>query len=107
MSTTFYLKQGMTQPSLLYRIDPASISKSLTGASVLFDMWRRGGASKIDAGAGAVHSVPNLDLRYDWQTGDTEESGVFLAEFTVIFADTTRAKFPSPGYLTIIIPRSL
>jgi hypothetical protein len=73
----------------------------LTGASVRFLMSdAQYGASKVNAPATIVTAAAGA-VAYDWQPGDLDTAGGFLAEFEVTFADGSIATFPSAGYVEI------
>jgi hypothetical protein len=53
----------------------------------------------IDSPAGIV--------TYDWQTGDTDVSGVYYAEFEVTYGDGSVETFPNSGNISIKITPEL
>ena len=74
----------------------------LTGCSVRFYMAPLNRAAIIsraahveDAAAGEVWLV--------WASGDTDTSGVYRAEFEVVYQDGRRETFPNDGYISIQI----
>ena len=52
--------------------------------------------SIVDGAAGIV--------KYDWQTGDTDTAGVYLAKFIITYSDGTIETFPNAGrYIKVTI----
>lgn len=94
----FSVKQGDTAPSLLVGLEHDSdMPIDLTGATVEFHMRNRDtGVVKVDAAA-AVESVDDVEVRYDWQTGDTDTPGWFEFEFEVTYATGQQETFPNTG----------
>lgn len=94
----FYIKQGDTSPALLYSLSPAP--STLVGATIVFSM-RKNGTVYIDE-ASADYTDTSV-LRYQWQAGDTDEVGVYEAEFQVTYADGTIGSWPNVGYIPVSI----
>lgn len=70
----------------------------LTGATVTFIMRRDSDvAPKIDADAVIVDPATGR-VRYDWVTGDTDEVGVFKAEWQVLYPGAKPQTFPTKSY---------
>jgi len=106
MSDTFIIKQGDTSPSIadtLYEPDKVT-PVNLTGASVKLKMGTLDtlGTPSVDAAAVIVSST-NGQVRYDWATGDTANSGEHIAEWEVTFADGTIETYPNKTYRPIFI----
>lgn len=94
----FSVKQGDTAPLLYVGLEHDSDTPiDLTGATVEFHMKNRDtGVVKVDA-AGAVDSVEDVVVRYDWAVGDTDTVGWFEFEFEVTYADGRQETFPNTG----------
>jgi hypothetical protein len=99
---TFYIKRGDTTPAIRYALDPASVV--LTGATVLFQMRPRrpkGAAAVIDSAAVVVTATGTPTVEYAWQPGDTDNAGLFDAEFRVTYADGKVETFPNDGFIEV------
>jgi hypothetical protein len=101
----FIIKQGDTGPSLAANlVTPSQQPADLSGASVLFHMRNaRSTTASVLTAAAVVVDAENGQVRYDWQTGDTDVAGDFEAEFQVTYADNTIETFPNSGYVNISI----
>lgn len=98
---TFTMKRRDTSPALIYRLKPAV---SLAGASVVFNMRRRGGTAVISRKAASIEGNPSAGtVRYDWEPSDTGSVGIFEAEFEVTYTDGTVETFPNSGFITVQI----
>lgn len=101
MAATFNLKQHDTSPALIYRLKPAV---SLSGASIVFNMRRRGGSAVISRAAASIEGNPSAGtVRYNWEPSDTASVGLFEAEFEVTYTDGTVETFPNSGFITVQI----
>jgi len=99
--TTFYIKQNDTRPSLYAQLLQDGSPVDLTDATVKFHM-----GDVVNAPA-VITDAASGNVRYDWQVGDTANSGTFYAEFEVAFPDDKVETFPNDGYLRIIITREV
>lgn len=105
----FNIKKGSTGPSLVMVLqDSTGTALNLTGATVTFSMTpARGSTPKINDAACVIVSASAGKIRYDWQASDTDTIGSFDAEVTVTWADGKIERFPSKGYITVVVERSL
>ena len=102
MRETFYLKEGDTSPSLLYALSPATVD--LTGASVVFNMRRKGDAVKVNrAAAMIVTTTGTPTVRYDWNAADTDTAGIYEAEFEVTYSGGAVETFPNSDFIAVLI----
>ncbi len=108
MADDFVLKRGDRLPALEATLqDAEGRGVDLTGASVRF-LWRPAGDSSaaatvrnavvIDAAAGAV--------RVDWQVGDLNAAGAFVAEFEADFGGL-KLTFPNSRFLKFRVVEDL
>jgi len=102
----FYIKQNDTSPSMLATLQDANgVAVNITSATVNFYMGNINGnivnstATIVDAEAGKV--------RYDWVALDTANSGMYQAEFEVIYADASKETFPNNDYISVVIKPDL
>jgi len=102
----FYIKQNDTSPSMLATLQDANgVAVDVTSATVNFYMGNINGnvvnstATIVDAAAGQV--------RYDWVALDTANSGMYQAEFEVIYVGGTKETFPNNDYISVVIKPDL
>jgi hypothetical protein len=98
----FYVKQNDTSPSMLATLQDASgVAVDVSSATVNFYMGNINGnvvnstATIVDAEAGQV--------RYDWVASDTANSGMYQAEFEVVYVGGTKETFPNNDYISVVI----
>lgn len=97
--STFFLKRNDTSPSIVYDLSMSDGPVDLTGATVRFYMGKvvDSEADVLDAEAGRVE--------YVWQEGDSSRSGLYRAEWEVVFADGTKQTFPNDSYIRVrVVP---
>jgi len=102
----FYIKQNDTSPSMLATLQDANgVAVDVTSATVNFYMGNINGnvvnstATIVDAEAGQV--------RYDWVALDTSDSGMYQAEFEVVFIGGVKETFPNSDYISVVIKPDL
>lgn len=107
MSHTHYVKQNDTRdPVQAQLLDANENPVDLTNASsVNFQMGRKG-QPKVDGSAIIVDAV-NGDVKYEWQSGDTDEAEVFKGEFEVNFEDGTTLTFPNNDYIKVVVTEDI
>lgn len=102
---TITIKKNDTRDAIKATLSNESGPVNLTDATVRFLMSKRGTikvdrqAQIQDASAGIVWAI--------FETGDTDETGLFQAEFEVSFSDGRIGTFPSDGYILIQIINDL
>jgi len=107
---TFTIKRGDTSPAIKARLVPADINQGggITGYNEVRFLMRdssdyetivddntSGNVTVIDEDAGIV--------TYSWQDGDTDETGMFEAEWEVTYSDNSIETFPNDRYIDIEI----
>lgn len=105
-----FAKQGDTSPSVLRTLqDGDGNGINLTDADVVFNMRRIHGDQSpiIEAGEVTLVDASAGDVSYEWQPGDTDETGGFYGEFEVTFSDGSIETFPNDGYIRIAIVEQL
>jgi hypothetical protein len=100
----FWIKRGDTRPSIQATITDASGNpQNLNAAtSITFKMVDLDGNVILNKAAAFVDK-PNGLIAYNWAVGDTNQSGDFLTEWMITWADATTQKFPSSGYNRVTI----
>lgn len=95
----FYIKQNDTSPALKVELKASDgTAINLTGATVHFHMRDiETQVVKVDSAA-TVTQATQGHVQYNWQTGDTNNAGVFEYEFQVTYSDSTIETFPNNGY---------
>lgn len=111
---TFPMKRNDTDPAYrvqLYDIDEngtQTVANLGIGSSVVFNMTPlAGGPAKVDRGTVTINDAASGDVEYRWQSGDTNEAGVFRTEFEVTFSNGRRRTYPREGYGKIKIDEDL
>lgn len=94
----FNIKRGDTSPAIRFGLLPSDLT--LTGASVRFQMRPIGGQTVIDEPASIVTPSPPV-VQYDWQSGDTDITGSYQAEFRVEYSDGAIETFPNLRFITV------
>jgi len=103
---TFYIKQNDTSPSMLATLQDASgVAVDISGSTVSFYMGNING-NVVDSTATVVDAV-NGQVRYDWVASDTANSGMYQAEFEVVYAGGTKETFPNNDYISVVIKPDL
>ncbi len=109
----FAMKRNDTLPSLrLNVLDRGCLGQSerfdMTGATgVTFTMTDSSGNYKIAKKDGIIVSSSGGTIQYDWDQEDTNEEGIFTAEFQINYAGGGRLTVPQQGFLTIEIYRDI
>jgi hypothetical protein len=110
----FYIKSYDSAPPIRATLEDGLGNRvDINGADVLFvmrhiwdpDTHRRPGpqlfakpANNDQAGAGTEG-----DVSYEWEEGDTDIPGGYMAEWEVTFTDDTVETFPNAGHVRIAI----
>jgi hypothetical protein len=105
----FHLKRNDTLPILkLQLIDRSCLGSripfDLTGVlSATFTMKNSCGDIKIMAKDAQIISYSGGVIQYNWQAEDTSDSGLFDAEFQLIYANGDRMSIPQIGAIKVEI----
>lgn len=103
---SYYLRQG-DEGSIIETIlrDEDGTAVDLNGATVYFNMAPiGGGALKVNAEAVNEQDTTNGEtghVSYTWQEGDSDTTGLFLAEWEVRYVGGEVQTFPNTGYLLV------
>jgi hypothetical protein len=107
---TFQLKEGDTSPAIKFQLlgsDGSGVN--ITGAEVRFIM-ADGSTTVVDddtTGNVKITDAATGKVRYDWQQGDTSDSGIYEAEWEVTYTDGTVETFPNSENIIIRIAPDL
>ncbi len=109
MAASFYIKQNDTAPSIEAGLtDSNGRTKSMANASaVVFHMKDENGNVLIQDGVGTIKSPAKGIVAYEWQTGDTANTGIHSAEFQVTYNNGQIETFPNTGYIKVIVKDEL
>lgn len=105
----FHLKRNDTLPVLkLQLIDRSCLGSripfDLTGiSSATFTMKNSCGDIKIMAKNAQIVSYSGGVIQYNWEAEDTSDSGLFDAEFQLIYANGNRMSIPQIGAIRVEI----
>jgi len=102
--STIQITQGDTYPPLRATLSDSVGPIDLTGATVtLVIRPRLSSGGPVVGGACAITPPASSGVvTYDWQTGDTDTPGEYLAEWHVL-SGTDQWTVPSSGSLTLTI----
>lgn len=109
MAASFYIKQNDTAPSIEAALkDSNGRVKSMANAStVVFHMSDENGNILVENGVGTIVNATKGIVAYDWQTGDTSNTGIHSAEFQIQYTNGQVETFPNTGYIKVIIKDEL
>lgn len=116
---SFVIKRGDTLPSLQATLEDVSGAVNLTGATVQLRVWSS--VTTVDSNgcettvpgssvftkAGVVVDAVTGKVAYNWASGDTANTGLFLGEFVATFTGGAKQSFPTSGYIPITVNASL
>jgi transcriptional/translational regulatory protein YebC/TACO1 len=99
------LKRNDTRDNIKATLSNESGPVDLTGATVRFLMSKRG-VIKVDRPA-QIQDSTNGIVWMVFEQGDTNETGLFQAEFEVTFSDARIETFPNDSFILINIINDL
>jgi hypothetical protein len=109
MSASFYIKQNDTAPSIEAALsDSNGRVKSMANAQVVrFHMKDENGNILVENGLGTIINATKGIVAYEWQAGDTANTGIHSAEFQIQYINGQVETFPNTGYIKVIIKDEL
>lgn len=113
LKNKFFIKRNDTLPSLeIVVIDRECLGNrvpfNLSGVTACtFTMTNDCGDIKIMAKEAQIVSYSGGSIAYNWEEGDTNESGIFYGEFQLLFSGGARMSIPQIGNITIEIGKDL
>lgn len=103
-NTRFAIKVGDTSPTLEATLtDHDDEPINVTDAEVTFVMTKVGYTDPVIEGSASVNDGEAGEVEYEWESGDTDESGIYEAEFEIEYADGHTETSPSDGYIYVRI----
>lgn len=107
MSYDVTIKRGDTRNCIKAVLKDATGSPvNLTGCEVKFLMAPLGRQANCSRAA-HIQDALNGEVWVVWAPGETDISGVYRAEFEVLYDDGKRETFPNDGYINIQILNDL
>ncbi len=101
------LKTGDLKPTLTGQFkDNDGDAIDLAGATVEFFMWDREDNKIIDGNAVNIVNASEGKVEYKWNDGETDEKGVYKAEFVATYSDGEMT-IPNNGFISISIDEDL
>lgn len=113
MASPFIIKRNDTLPALeLTLVDRGRLGEkmgyNLSGVTeITFTMVSSCGEYKIFAQSAETVCYSGGTIRYNWRSGDTNESGKFSGEFQLTFSDGNRLSVPQNGQIQIEIGKDV
>ena len=109
MAASFYIKQNDTAPSIeAALLDSNGRVKSMVNASaVRFHMKDENNTILVQSGIGTIVNATKGIVAYEWQAGDTSNTGIHSAEFEIEYTNGQIETFPNTGYIKVIIKDEL
>lgn len=105
--SVFFLHAGDTAPAITATLqDQFGVVANLTGATVYFKMTNSFQGNVINRVATIVNATAG-QVSYSWQTGDTNDTGVFSVQWYVIYSSGAQESYPQGFYNTVQIDPSL
>lgn len=103
MAVDFKIKKNDTRPAIEATL--GSVANGDTISSVEFNMATKDGTLKVNAASATIvqqaSATQAAKVKYQWQTGDTDTSALYNAEFQCTFSDGRIETFPNEGYLKV------
>jgi len=102
----FEITQNDTSPELtatLYSDAALTTPVDLTGASVVFWMRSMDNETLVDDQSVTVVDAENGQVKYSWQSGDTDTVGKHYAKFKVTFSNGKVGHFPNFENINVTI----
>lgn len=113
LKNKFFIKRNDTLPILeIVVIDRECLGNrvpfNLSGVTACtFSMTNDCGDMKIMAKTAQIVSYSGGTIAYNWEEGDTSESGIFYGEFQLLFSGGARMSIPQIGNITIEIGKDI
>lgn len=109
----FFIKRNDTLPALRIKIKDRGYLGQVqafdlsTATGATFTMVDSCGNPKVYNQYAQITESSGGTLQYNWQVGDTDESGIFSGEFEIFFSGGTKITVPQIGTIKIEIAKDL
>ena len=101
---TFYIKETDLSPAIQTTLcDPAGVAIDVTGQTVTFQMTRLGSDTKAVNAAASLITPASGIVRYTFLDTETDNPGVYKAQWIVDLGLTTQETYPNQDYDTVYI----
>jgi hypothetical protein len=94
----FVIKKGDRLPALRIEFSDSRGPLDISGCSIVFNYRKKKNGTLVSRSV-AIEDAVNGVAQYLWQEGDTNEVGVYLAEFIITFPDGRQLTFPADSFL--------
>jgi len=98
-----YIKQNDRRPPASQTLKRGDTVVDLTEATGVTFKMREQGRKELKVNTAGMLISNDGEVRYNWQSGDTDTPGMFEVEWEVIWNDGTTETFPTLGYEPCII----
>lgn len=107
MADIFYIGQNDTADDLVRVLTKADGTViDLTGASVEFRM-RNNVSKSLVSGDCTVTNAAAGEVTYQWQEGDTAETGTYSVKFVVTYPSGQIGTVPNNGSVSVVIDQEI
>lgn len=106
----FTIKQGDTSPAIKSQLSADGSSIDLFNVTEVRFLMKKSGTLVVDDdtnGAVSITDAANGIVKYEWQSGDTDNLSAHEAEWEVEYSDGTKETFPNDDYIKIKIKPDL
>ncbi len=105
----FFTKRNDTKALTAQFKDTTGAVVDITGASVVFTMTGpdNNNTKKVDRGTVTITTASTGKVSYPWQSGETNQAGLFKGEFEVTYSSGLVETFPAEGAINIRIAGDL
>lgn len=104
----FHIKQGDTVPIIQTNlVGVGGAVPVIAGSTIRFHLRQRGATVAQVDGLADIDDAPTALVSYEWQPGDTDTAGLFLAEWKVTYAGGEIETFPNDESDDVLIVGSL
>ena len=111
--TTFQIKQKDTLPALQINVKTRGYLDSIVPFNLsavtacTFSMMDSCGSLQISSVSAVISSISGGTIQYNWIDGDTDNTGVYKAEFELTFSGGTKITIPTIGTIDVYILSSI
>jgi hypothetical protein len=108
LNSAFTIKQQDTSPALESTITGSDgLPLNLLESDFVDFVMKKPDSNTVITRPATLTEPRDGVVVYEWGAGDTDESGIMLAEWQVHYADGSKESFPNVGYIEIHIPSQI